>query len=94
MANCQSATRQHSPPNESNTGVSISSQVIEMAIKKKSLKGVEKAKPSQSRASHVDPDGKSERPPQMILAKKLAMAKLATAKLSTARLVTAKKVRW
>jgi hypothetical protein len=65
-----------------------------MAIKKKSLKGVEKAKPSQSMASRVDPDGKSESPPQMILAKKLAMAKLATAKLSTARLVTAKKVRW
>jgi len=63
-----------------------------MAIKKKSLKGVEKAKPGQSKASRVDPDGKSEKPPQMILSKKLAMAKLATAKLTTARLVTAKKV--
>ncbi len=63
-----------------------------MAIKKKSLKGVEKAKPSQPQASRVDPDGKSEKPPQMILSKKLAMAKLATAKLSTARLVTAKKI--
>jgi hypothetical protein len=63
-----------------------------MAIKKKSLKGVEKAKPSQSKASLVDPDGKSEKPPQMILSKKLAMAKLATAKLSTAKLVTAKRI--
>jgi hypothetical protein len=63
-----------------------------MAIKKKSLKGVEKAKPSQSKASSVDPDGKSEKPPKMILSKKLAMAKLATAKLTTARLVTAKKI--
>jgi hypothetical protein len=62
-----------------------------MAIKKKSLKGVEKAKPSQSKASSVDPDGKSEKPPKMILSKKLAMAKLATARLSTARMLTTKK---
>lgn len=65
-----------------------------MAIKKKSLKGAAKANPRPAEASGVDPAGKSEKPPEMILAKKLAMAKLATAKLSTARLVTAKKVRW
>jgi hypothetical protein len=63
-----------------------------MAIQKKSLKGAAKAKPKQAVASRVDPAAKSDNPPQMILAKKLAMAKLATAKLSTARLVTAKKM--
>jgi hypothetical protein len=63
-----------------------------MAIQKKSLKGATKAKPKQGAPRRVVPAGKSEKQPQMILAKKLAMAKLATAKLSTARLVTAKKI--
>jgi hypothetical protein len=62
-----------------------------MAIQKKSLRGAEKAKSKHSGISRVDPDGKSEKPPQMILAKKLAMAKLATARLSTARMLTTKK---
>ena len=62
-----------------------------MAIQKKSLKGAGKAKPNQAGASRVDPAGKSEKPPQMVLAKKLAMAKLATARLSTARMLTTKR---
>jgi hypothetical protein len=62
-----------------------------MAIQKKSLRGAEKAKSKQAGTSRVDPDGKSQKPPQMILAKKLAMAKLATARLSTARMLTTKK---
>jgi hypothetical protein len=62
-----------------------------MAIQKKSLKGAAKANPKRVKAS-VDPAGKSDHPPQMVLAKRLAMAKLATAKLSTARLVAAKKM--
>jgi hypothetical protein len=63
-----------------------------MAIQKKSLKGTAKAKPKQAGASRVDPAGKSENLPQMILAKKLAMAKLATAKLSTAKLLVTRKI--
>ena len=63
-----------------------------MVMEKKSLRGVEKAKPKQAAARRVDPDGKSDMPPKMVLAKKLAMAKVATAKLTAAKLVTTRKI--
>jgi hypothetical protein len=63
-----------------------------MAMQKKSLRGVEKTKPKQAEASRIDPGGKSDMPPKMVLAKKLAMAKVATAKLTAAKLVTTKRM--
>jgi hypothetical protein len=63
-----------------------------MIMEKKSLRGVDKAKPKQAAAKPIDPDGKSDMPPKLVLAKKLAMAKGATAKLTAAKLVTTRRL--